>query len=171
MALAVCLSPTKAAVLCLLEYYSGRKRNEWGNKHRKRVVRKEHKELTDFLWCKFALKSSYLNLILVKVWTSYSLYNRFIIYQYTPEEAEVTNMSMTRGYWFEMNVIITEEEKQKNEMQVGKYNNTWTTGICPCNTANVRAVQWRVSGWTDGYLWAVLTTYKQIKVIFLKSYT
>lgn len=33
-------------------------------------------------------------------------------------------MSMTRGYWFEMNVIITEEEKQKNEMQVGKYNNT-----------------------------------------------
>ena len=133
------------------------------------MVRKEHKELSDFLWCNFALKLSYLNLILVKVWTLYLLYNRSIIYQYTLEEAEVTNMSMTRGYWFEMDVIRTEEEKQKNEMQVGKYNNTWTTGICPCNTANVRAVQWRVSGWTDGYLWAVLTTYKQIKVIFFKE--
>lgn len=31
---------------------------------------------------------------------------------------------MTSGYWFEMDVIRTEEEKQKNEMQVGKYNNT-----------------------------------------------
>jgi len=31
---------------------------------------------------------------------------------------------MTRGYWFEMGVIGTKEEKQKNEMQVGKYNNT-----------------------------------------------
>jgi len=88
------------------------------------VVRKEHKELSDFLWCNFALKLSYLNLILVKVWTLYLLYNRSIIYQYTLEEAEVTNMSMTRGYWFEMDVIRTEEEKQKNEMQVGKYNNT-----------------------------------------------
>lgn len=164
------LSPTKAVILCLPEYYSVRKCNEWINKHIKQVVRKEHKELSDFLWCNFALKLSFLSLILVKVWTPYSLC-KSIMYQYTPEEAEVTNMSMTRGCWFEMDVIRTEEEeKKKNEMQVGKYNNTWTTGICPCNTANVRAVQWRVSGWTDGYLWAVLTTYKQIKVNFLKSY-
>lgn len=35
------------------------------------------------------------------------------MYQYTPEEAEVTNMSMTRGCWFEMDVIRTEEEKKK----------------------------------------------------------
>lgn len=66
-------------------------------------------------------------------------------------------------------LLELKRRKKKNEMQVGKYNNTWTTGICPCNTANVRAVQWRVSGWTDGYLWAVLTTYKQIKVIFFKE--
>lgn len=80
--------------------------------------------MSDFLWCNFAFKLPCLNLILVKVWTLYLLYNRSIIYQYTLEEAEVTNMSMTGGYWFEMDVIRTEEEKQKNEMQVGKYNNT-----------------------------------------------
>lgn len=61
------LSRTKAAVSCLLEYSSVRKCNEWINKHIKQVVRKEHKELSDFLWCNFALKLSYLNLILVKV--------------------------------------------------------------------------------------------------------
>lgn len=70
------LSPTKAAILCLLEHYCVRKCNEWVNKHIKQVVRKEHKELSDFLWCNFALKLPYLNLILVKVWTLYSLYNR-----------------------------------------------------------------------------------------------
>lgn len=37
---------------------------------------------------------------------------------------------------------------------------TCTTGTCPCNTANVSGVPWRVSGQTEGCLFTVLGTWE-----------
>lgn len=80
---------------------------------------------------------------------------------------QLTNMNLWGNRHAGRGIYLCNERGTiKGQMWIGKYVNTWTTGICPCNTAKVRAVQWRVSGWTDGYLWGVLTTYKQIEIIF-----
>lgn len=48
---------------------------------------------------------------------------------------------------------------------------TCTTGACPCNTANVSGVPWRVSGYTEGCLFTVLGTWEVIGKVQGERYT